>query len=199
MNESSNLPKNFGKLIEIVPKWCYFDVPLIRTNSVLFLLSVENMSFSLTRKTDYALVALATLVRESMAGEGPLSARQISERHELPLPILMNALKELHRAKLIDSRRGAGGGYFLTKDPNNISIRDVIEAIEGPVTVTLCAEDEEDEQSHCNTCQIAVGCPISDPMQKLNLMMVAFLSKISLKSLIANEETLAFPITGVNV
>lgn len=60
----------------------------------------------MTRKTDYALVALATLAREH-DGEGrALSARQLAEQHELPLPLLMNALKELHRAEVIASRRG---------------------------------------------------------------------------------------------
>ena len=151
----------------------------------------------MTRKTDYALVALATLAREH-EGEGrPLSARQLAEQHDLPLPLLMNALKELHRAQIIESRRGAGGGYYLLRGPEAITIREVIEAMEGPVSVTLCSDEEH--ETGCNTCQIVVNCPISDPMQKFNIMLNTFLSRITLKSLITSEPIFAMPLSGVQV
>ena len=155
------------------------------------------MSFNLTRKTDYALVGLSVLAKEKLAGEDPLSARQISEKHDLPLPLLMNALKELHRAGIIASRRGAGGGYFLDRDPDNITLKEVIEAIEGTVNVTLCSDDGL--ESEINPCQLMCFCPIHDPMQRFNLMLQDFLDGITLKKLIAGGPVRDLPSLGVPV
>ncbi len=130
------------------------------------------MSFSLTRKTDYAFVALAVLAEEA-AGEGrALSARQIAEAHHLPASLLMNVLKDLQRAKVVCARRGAGGGYILCHDPALVPIRSVIEAIEGPVKVALCCEDEssletENGKEPCAACRSQIKCPIVTPMQRL--------------------------------
>ena len=80
--------------------------------------------FSFTKKTDYALVALATLAEETAGGPetGRLSARQISERHGMPLPVLMNVLKDLVSVGLVTSTRGSKGGYSLARDPQAITI-----------------------------------------------------------------------------
>lgn len=156
------------------------------------------MSFSLTRKTDYALIALAALAREKRDESGEmLSAREIAERHDLPQSLLMNALKELHRAGIIASRRGAGGGYFLDHHPSRITICEVIEAMEGGVSVTICCD--EHTQSPAELCQIAVNCPISDPMQKFNHLLNNFLSQITLETLINSDSVFAVPFMGVNV
>ena len=86
---------------------------------------------SLTRKTDYALVALARLAQEQQGAEGEvsrLSARTIAEEFELPQQLLMSILKELHRAGIVDSTRGAQGGYVLAKPANKISVAEIVEA-----------------------------------------------------------------------
>ncbi len=155
------------------------------------------MSFTLNRKTDYALVALACLAKEKMGADEPLSARQIGEKYDLPLPLLMNALKDLQRADLVCSRRGAGGGYYLCRQPEEINLQEVIEAMEGPVSVTLCS-DAVIEEEDCVTCQIVSLCPINDPMKKLNHMFLDFLRNITLKTLIAHEEMIDAPL-GVTV
>ena len=156
------------------------------------------MSFGLNRKTDYSLVALAALGQEKLAGEGPLSARQISARHDLPLPLLMNALKELHRAGVICSRRGVGGGYYLDREPEEITLKDVIEALEGPVCVTLCSDDHPHDHAG-NPCQLVCFCPISNPMKRFNGMLNDFLAKVTLQNLIASESVSALPTLGVPV
>ena len=157
------------------------------------------MSFGLTRKTDYALVALAALAREKQEGEETLSARYISEQYDLPLPLLMNALKELHRSEIISSRRGAGGGYFLDRNPEDISIQEIIEVMEGPVSMTLCTDhDVHEEDVECaSSCLKAHSCPISEPMGRLNTMLGGFLSQITLKSLI--DPIFPMPFVGVRV
>ena len=95
---------------------------------------------SLTRKSDYALVALSYLGQQhALAQETPVSARRIADQFGLPLPLLMNILKALSHAGLVTSTRGPQGGYVLSQSPEEISILDVVNAIEGPVRVALCA------------------------------------------------------------
>ena len=83
-----------------------------------------------TRKTDYALVALAGLAHEDAA---PASARDLAEQFHLPLPVLRNILKLLTMHGLLISTRGPNGGYRLAREPRKITLRQVIEVIEGPL------------------------------------------------------------------
>lgn len=148
------------------------------------------MSFSLTRKTDYALVALAALAEQGEDGQRhPLSAREIAERYKLPLPLLMNVLKDLHRAKIVCSRRGASGGYILCHDPAQVTMLQIIEANEGPVRVALCCDDEEEEagKEPCAACRVILACPIATPMQRFDDMVRGFLSQVTLKDLMQNQ------------
>ena len=165
-------------------------------------MSGASMSFSLTRKTDYALVALAALAREHESASEPLSARHIAEAHDLPLHLLMNAMKDLHKAGLVSSRRGAGGGYYLAILPSRITIRQIIEALEGPLVVALCCDDHstpprpDDEKAGC---QIIANCPIHDPMQRLNHLLNEFLDSITLDDLTNGVALPAMPQLGVPV
>ena len=142
----------------------------------------------LTRKTDYALVALATLAKEKASSKAPLSARQISQRYGLPLPLLMQLLKELHRAGILHSVRGAGGGYYLAILPQQITVAQVIEIIEEPARITLCCEQagepEHDEQCTCNLVQ---QCPIMTDIRKLNEKIVALLNSVSIFDLTESQ------------
>ena len=95
---------------------------------------------SLSKKTDYALIALAYLgqVRgehspHATSESDAVSARKIADKHSLPLPLLMNLLKDLVRARIVTSVRGATGGYRLAVDPADVSLLDVVQAIDGPV------------------------------------------------------------------
>jgi Rrf2 family protein len=147
------------------------------------------MSFSLTRKTDYALAALARLAEEAVGGQRPLSAREIAQQYNLPQPLLMNILKELHRAEIVCSRRGAAGGYMLCcHDPSEVTMLQVIEALEGKVSVAVCCDDEPaDGREPCVACRAMAKCPNVTPMQRLNDQVRAFLSGITLKDLLARE------------
>ncbi|MDX1564265.1 MAG: Rrf2 family transcriptional regulator [Phycisphaeraceae bacterium] len=150
------------------------------------------MSFNLTRKTDYALVALAALAEEADGDAEALSARQIAETHRLPASLLMNVLKQLHRAGILCSRRGAGGGYSLCREPEQISLLEVIEAIEGPVKVALCCEEEPDNgQAPCSACSVEESCPIKTPMQRFDEMVRSFLAGVSLVSLIQDPKQIS--------
>jgi Rrf2 family protein len=84
-----------------------------------------------TAKADYAVRAAVELA--ALGGEGTVKAEQISEAQSIPLNFLENILAELRRAGIVESRRGAAGGYKLAKPPEDVSLADVIRAVEGPL------------------------------------------------------------------
>lgn len=142
---------------------------------------------SLTRKTEYALIALWQLARSN--GD-VVSARDIAEQHRVPLPLLMNVLKSLHRKGLVKSVRGASGGYKLAVSPAEVSLQGLIEAVEGPVKLIRCAThggNGEPVATGEECCELLNGCPIRAPVQRVHDRFVHFLSHVSLAELIQDE------------
>lgn len=90
----------------------------------------------LTTKSEYAL--LATIDLAVAIGDGPVNARTISLRREVPLKFLEQILHGLRQADVITSVRGAHGGFVLAKDPEKLTVLDVVEAVEGPLQATVC-------------------------------------------------------------
>jgi Rrf2 family protein len=85
----------------------------------------------ITAKADYAVRAAVELA--ASGGSGPVKAEQISEEQGIPLNFLENILAELRRAGIVESRRGAAGGYLLARPAAEVSLADVIRAVEGPL------------------------------------------------------------------
>jgi len=85
----------------------------------------------ITAKADYAVRAAVELA--ASGGSGPVKAEQLSEAQGIPLNFLENILAELRRAGIVESRRGAAGGYLLARPPAEVSLADVIRAVEGPL------------------------------------------------------------------
>ena len=81
-------------------------------------------------KVDYALRACAEL---AAAGEGPVKGDRLAQAQEIPLKFLENILLDLKHAGLVQSQRGAEGGYWLSLPPDQISLAEVIRAVEGPI------------------------------------------------------------------
>jgi Rrf2 family protein len=81
-------------------------------------------------KVDYALRACAEL---AAAGQGPVKGERLAQAQEIPLKFLENILLDLKHAGLVQSQRGAEGGYWLSLPPEEISLADVIRAVEGPI------------------------------------------------------------------
>lgn len=81
-------------------------------------------------KVDYALRACAEL---AAAGEGPVKGDRLSQAQQIPLKFLENILLDLKHAGLVQSQRGAEGGYWLSLPPEEISLAAVIRAVEGPI------------------------------------------------------------------
>ena len=84
-------------------------------------------------KTDYALRAAAELARAATEGTGPVKGEWISEAQGIPKKFMENILHDLKRAGIVRTRRGASGGYWLARPPEDIPLAEVIRAVEGPL------------------------------------------------------------------
>jgi len=83
-----------------------------------------------TAKADYAVRAAVEL---AASGDGPVTAEHLAEAQQIPVNFLENILLDLRRAGIVESRRGAAGGYLLAKPAKDIVLADVVRAVEGPL------------------------------------------------------------------
>ena len=148
---------------------------------------------SLTRKADYALVGLADLARRAPE---KASARQLAERPKVPLPMLMNILKELVAGGMVISTRGINGGYRLAKDPGEITLRELIQTIEGPINLTICCAGST-ELNQDQQCDLSGSCPTEAPIRKINEIFRTFLDRVTLAHLLTNEIPVTIGLTEV--
>ncbi|RJP18342.1 MAG: Rrf2 family transcriptional regulator [Candidatus Abyssobacteria bacterium SURF_5] len=90
----------------------------------------------ITRAAEYAIRGVLYL---SLQAEGSVCLLgEISERQQIPPSFLSKIFQNLARAGIVSSSRGTGGGFMLIKDPRDISLLDVVEAIEGPISLNMC-------------------------------------------------------------
>jgi Rrf2 family protein len=136
---------------------------------------------SLTKKTDYALIALGYLAEQESGAI--ISAREIAERFGMPAALVMNILKTLHHGKLIHSTRGTKGGYRLTADLSKLSVHDLISVLEGPIRLAECIILDGDCRGK-SSCKISRRCPIQAPIKALHRSMVAFLRDVPLTDVV---------------
>ena len=122
--------------------------------------------------TDYAIV-LMTYVAKSTSG-AQHTARQLALDSNLPLPTVSKTLKMLARAGLLASVRGKHGGYHLAREPGEISVADMIVAIEGPVALTECNSVEE------ITCELEGICPVQSSWEMINEKVLGALEALNL-------------------
>lgn len=94
-------------------------------------MAAQNVAMRISAKSDYAVRAAVVLAVQN--SEGPVRAEAIAHSQEIPLKFLLNILSELKRSRIVTSQRGAQGGYRLARPAAEISVADVIRAMEGPL------------------------------------------------------------------
>jgi len=131
----------------------------------------------LSKKADYALLAMRHLAanRES----GSVSARELAETYAIPAELLAKVLQRLVRARLLESHQGIRGGYGLARAANATSVADVIQAVDGPLTVTACSDTD-------HSCDQYAKCNIRDPLWRIKDRIVSALAATSLEDLAAD-------------
>ncbi len=95
----------------------------------------------ISAKADYAVRATAELA--AARDTRPVKAEQIARAQQIPLKFLLNILSELKHARIVQSHRGADGGYSLARPPEQITLAEVIRAVEGPLASVHEARPEE--------------------------------------------------------
>jgi Rrf2 family protein len=134
----------------------------------------------LSKKADYALIAMKHLARKS-TGATSTSAREIAEEYDIPIELMAKVLQRLVRTGLLVSTQGTRGGYTLHRPSTAISVGDVIQAIDGPFTVTACSTEN-------NGCDQYNKCNIRDPLWQLRERLVATLAAVTVAELAAEHE-----------
>ena len=108
----------------------------------------------LTAKSEYGVLAVIDLA--CTYGSGPVSARQIAERRGIPPRFLEQLFVSLRRAGIVTAVRGAHGGFTLTRPPAEITVLDVVEALEGPLQSSVC----DQEHSGCTKSASCAAAPV---------------------------------------
>jgi Rrf2 family protein len=154
----------------------------------------------LSKKADYALIAMKHLalnasraearMREGGAGATSTSAREIAEQYDIPIELLAKVLQRLVRTGLLASTQGTRGGYTLSRPPKSISIADVIQAIDGPFTVTACSTEKHD-------CEQYSKCSVRDPLWQIRERIVTALGTVTLSEMAAEQDVATAPVAVV--
>ena len=131
--------------------------------------------FRLSKLADYATVLMACLADEEVR---LLSAQALAERTRLESPTVSKLLKQLAQVGLVQSTRGAAGGYRLARPANEISIADIITAIEGPLGMTECS-------IHHGMCGRENFCTVSSNLRKISAAVESALREVTLVDMAA--------------
>ncbi len=126
----------------------------------------------ITRQTDYGVMILTRFAQE---GPGRIhNARDLAAETEVPLPTASKILKLLAREGLLISQRGVKGGYRLARSPEQITICEVVTAMEGPIAITECVEAAPGD------CDKEPWCPVRSNWQLINNAVQSALEGITL-------------------
>lgn len=137
----------------------------------------------ITQEDDYALRTVLYLCK---CGKGQrVEAKVISEHENIPLRFLLKLLRKLAVADILKSYMGYGGGYAVEISPEDISLRAVIEAVEGPIFVNKCIESDE----NCNAGR-AETCVIHQALKTFQENFLSELEAINFSKLLKDEEIL---------
>lgn len=127
--------------------------------------------------TDYAMLIMSHMAKNPLS---LLSATELADALHLTVPTVSKILKMLAEAGMVTSTRGAEGGYLLAKAANNITVADVIAAMEGDLAMTECCES-------IGLCTIDSMCALRENWRKINSMIHAMLSKVTILNMMAPD------------
>ena len=119
----------------------------------------------ISRKVDYALRAIVYLALQP--DQQPVPVKEIAARRRIPRKFLEKIVQDLIRSGLVRSHRGARGGCTLARPPRNISFRDIIESVEGPIALNVCVAEEQ-------RCSVRASCNMQRVWQEGQRRLLEF-------------------------
>ena len=128
----------------------------------------------LTHLADYAVVLMTAAARRDAGAR--LSATDLAQDTGVPLPTAQKLMQQLAAGGLLVGQRGAGGGYALARQVSQISLADIVEAVEGPFTMTMCSEGRTD-------CALDAHCRVKPHMGIIGDKVRGALGAVSLQEL----------------
>lgn len=139
----------------------------------------------ITRQADYALRAILYLARHELAQNGPnwkyATTSKIAEDKLIPTSFLAKIISQLQISGLIHTSRGASGGVYLARKPEEISLLDVVEAIDGPINLNECTKDP-------SICLFGDSCPLHEVWCEAQAEMVNRLRQATFDKLLEREQ-----------
>jgi Rrf2 family iron-sulfur cluster assembly transcriptional regulator len=141
----------------------------------------------LTTKGRFAVTAMVDLAMQH--GAGPVTLAEISQRQKISLSYLEQLFAKLRRGAIVDSVRGPGGGYRLAKDAAQVSVAEIILAVDEPIDATQCRGKEN--------CQDDKKCITHDLWAKLNEHILDYLGGVTLRQLVDAQKAKVTDVTPV--
>jgi len=132
----------------------------------------------LRRNTDYALRAMVNLAGHY--GEDPVSTRDISKSEDISYQLACKLMQKLNNAGLVKSSMGPNGGFVLSRAPIKTNLAEIIDAIQGPLSLSRCLLGE-------NVCPKQSSCPITIKLTKLQKNISDYLQSITLDELLHHQ------------
>jgi len=139
--------------------------------------------FRVSQKTEYALRAMIELALRP--GQEPVPAREIATSQGIPLRFLEQQLATLHKAGLVESFRGAGGGCRLARDASAVSVADVVDAVEGPLYPMYCLREED------HTCFQDARCGLQELWGDVDIAVRGVFERTTIEALAERHRRLA--------
>tara|TARA_B100000767_G_C19511904_1_gene428776 strand:+ start:146 stop:550 length:405 start_codon:yes stop_codon:yes gene_type:complete len=133
----------------------------------------------LSKKAQYAFRALTSLARND--GQGPLPISHIVKEHPMSVKFLETILLQLRKSNILCSKKGKGGGYFLTSSPEKINLAQVIRIIDGPIAPLKCVSLNFYER--CDDCN-EVSCGLNKLMSEVRDANLKVLENRTLRDLV---------------
>ncbi len=144
----------------------------------------------ISKLTDYGTVVLAELAGR---GDSVCSAKDVAVATGIAPPTVSKLLKLLSKAEIVTSTRGANGGYRLSRGPAAISAAAIIDALEGPVSITECSASD-------SNCDFESTCNVGSAWQRINVAIRRALDDVTLEDLLKNARpTPTFHFGGLPV
>jgi Rrf2 family cysteine metabolism transcriptional repressor len=139
--------------------------------------------FKVSQKTEYAMRAMIELAIRQ--GTGLCSAKEIAEAQDIPLRFLEQQLGALHKAGLVESFRGAGGGCRLVRDAAHVKVAEIVDAIEGPLFPMFCLDPTD------HTCARDGACGLQELWSEVRVAVRSVFERTTLADLADRHRTLA--------
>lgn len=133
----------------------------------------------LSKKTQYAIVALTRLARDY--GKGPIQIREIAEEERIPQSFLENILLELRKMGILGSRLGKSGGYYLLKRPAEVTLAEIVRHFEGTIALIYCVSEKA--YKPCEFCRDETTCEIRKVFKEVRDTSFEILKRTTLESL----------------